>query len=776
MKKILLLWCMLLMVLAGTAQVTPEEEHDHDHEGHDHETHDEHTDHDHEEMIHGNVWILNDKGKQEGLESAIIIWKGTTDGTFSNKKGHFHIGHNESTDTLLVMFVGYATDTLIVPEETHELNITLKPATEMAAVNIIEEIEATRMHLRDAMLNQTMNEKELCKAACCSLSESFETNASIDASFTDAVTGTRQIKMLGLDGRYTQIMFDNIPTVRGLASIYGLSYLPGPWIREIAISKGVGSVVNGHESITGQINVAHKNNTMEEKAFINAYLGSAGRMELNGVFKKDVGDHWSSNLFLHGAQSTLRFDMNNDGFLDNPLFQNVVVRNEWQYTGKKGLRGEYAATYHNLQNTSGQYDYDPQDEIRKQLWGVNTNTERAELTAKTGYVFEKKDGMSLGSQVSGSYHHQTGNYGNRIYDGQQNNGRVNLLFASEYNESIKQTSGVSFVYDDYQERLDSMNFDRTEQTFGLFSEHTFDIKKKMSIIVGLRGDYHNIYGFFATPRLHARYSLSDNASIKASVGKGYRSPNLLMDNVGLFASNRTITIEPSQNGAPYGMKMEESVNIGLVYNQKFKLFHRDATLAIDAYRTQFQKQIVVDWETPTQISFYQLNGESYSNSVQVETQISPLKRLNVRAAYRWLEAKTQYKTELLMRPLIAQHRAFANLEYSTKEKDNGAKWMFDFTAKWLGKQRLPNTSTNPEGLQLASMSNDFWIFNAQVSRHFNKNFELYVGGENLGNYRQMHPIISADNPNSSYFDASLIYGPVFGAMGYVGVRWRIGKE
>jgi outer membrane receptor protein involved in Fe transport len=224
------------------------------------------------------------------------------------------------------------------------------------------------------------------------------------------------------------------------------------------------------------------------------------------------------------------------------------------------------------------------------------------------------------------------------------------------------------------------------------------------------------------------------------------------------------------------MKMEEAWNAGLVFTKKYKINHRDASLAIDLYHTLFEEQIVADWETPTVIKFYQLDGKSYSNSVQVETQWSPVRRMEMRLAYRWLEAKTQYGDELIMRPLIAQHRFFTNIEYSTKETEHGAKWMFDFTAKWLGKQRLPDTSTNPEGLQLNQYSNDYWIFNAQVSRHFNEHFELYVGGENLGNFFQTNPIISAQDPSSNYFDASMIWGPVFCRMGYVGLRWRIGEH
>ncbi|MFZ4784100.1 MAG: TonB-dependent receptor [Flavobacteriales bacterium] len=726
------------------------------------------------QMIHGNVYEQLPDGTLQGIPFVKVYWKGTFQGAEADENGHFHLKPSPN-DTLMINHLGYLPYEQVYRGE-EDLEIILQPSKQLDAVEIEQETGATKINLRDAQLSQTMTEKELCKAACCNLSESFETNASIDASFTDAITGTRQIKMLGLDGKYTQILFDNIPTVRGLASIYGLTYVPGPWVREIAISKGIGSVVSGFESITGQINVGHKGPEMKERAFINAYGGSQGRYEFNGVWNAEINHHWHNTFALHGAMAQQRFDMNKDGFLDNPLFKNLALRNEWSYVGHHGLRGNYTLSYHHLENVSGKLDYDPKDEIRAQLWGVNMTTDRYDFVGKTGYVWEEKDYQSIGSQVSLNYHDQRGNYGYRSYSGQQTTARANIMFASRYSESLKYTAGVSFNMDDYTERLDSLNFDRTEQTFGAYIEHTYNLEERLSVIVGLRGDIHNTYGFFFTPRLHARYSFTDQSSIKLAAGKGYRSPNLLMDHVGMFASNRDIQITSSDAGAPFGMKMEEAWNFGLAFMQRFKLNHREASIAIDVYHTRFEEQIVADWETPTVIKFYQLDGQSYSNSVQVEMQWSPVKRLEWRLAYRWLDAKTTYGNELLTRPLIAQHRFFTNIAYSTKEKDNEAKWMFDITAKWLDQQRLPLTATNPEGLQLGENSSAYWLFNAQISRHFNDRFEVYVGGENLANFFQKTPIISAEDPSSSYFDASLIWGPVFGRMGYVGLRWRIGEH
>lgn len=718
--------------------------------------------------------VVSDASSGQKLPGAIVRWLHSTNAVLTDASGVFSIERTTASDSLEIILVGYITKQVAAIDGP--MNISLQEiGLETSVVNVESEQSAKRINTLDAVKFETMSEKELCKAACCSLSESFETNASVDASFTDAITGTRQIKMLGLDGRYTQISFDNIPSVRGLSTIYGLSYLPGPWINEISISKGAGSVTAGYESMTGQINVANKSSEMKERVFINAYAGSQGRFEVNTLLRQPVGKSWSSMWMAHASSAQLRFDMNKDGFLDNPLFRNLLLRNEWSLRPQNSnWRGEYAASYSTHSNVSGKQDYDPKDEVRSQLWGVHVNTQRAEASAKTGYVFNASGTKSFGSQLSAAWHNQSGVYGFRPYQGKQQNVRANLLFASELSESIKQTSGVSMVHDTYIEQLAAANFNRHETVVGAFSEWAFNVKKKLLIMPGVRVDYSNVYGAFFTPRLHVRYSVTEKSTLKLAAGKGYRSPVLLMDNVGMFASNRTIRIDSTGKGL-FGLPMESAWNFGLVWIQKFKINSRDASLTIDAYRTVFENQVVVDWETPREVQFYALDGKSFSNSVQAEVMASPIRRFEVRLAYRWLEAFTDYRQGQLFKPLVAKHRFFVNLAFSTKEKDNGAKWMFDATARWLGGQRLPQTTDNPENLRLPANVPGYWIMNAQISRHFNKSFEFYIGGENLTNFFISNPIISAQDPSSPSFDASMVWGPVFGRMGYVGLRWRIGQ-
>jgi outer membrane receptor for ferrienterochelin and colicins len=730
---------------------------------------------------------------------ATVVWLGTTLGSVTDAQGHFEITKPQNASAVIFSYVGYQTDTVAIAGQV-VLNHKMLQTAEGPTVIIDGTIPATHITGRNPQLFQVLGEKELCKAACCNLSESFETNASIDAGFADAITGTRQIKMLGLDGKYTQMMFDNMPAVRGLASTYGLTYVPGTWVKNIYIAKGVGSVLGGFESITGQINVAYKNPDNAEYLAINGYGGTGGRMELNLIWnpgaerttkkKEEMSDAPKVRLhpvFLaHGAISQLRTDHNGDGFLDNPLFKNIILRNEWHLETKGGLGGQYSAGYLHINNVSGKLNYDPLDEIRSQLWGVNVTTDRYDVTAKTGYVFPNKSWKSFGSQLSGSMHTQKGNYGFRHYNGKQLSARANLLFATRIkNDNHKITSGASYLFDDYTERLyfnefppislNSLSLNRIEKVAGVFSEYTWNMKEKLVAIVGARIDYHNIYKFLFTPRLHVRYSITEMTTVKFLAGKGYRTPSLLMDNVGILASNRNIILQGNNANGLFGMDMEEAWNTGMLFTHKFKLNHREAVLSADVYRTQFLNQVVMDIETASVVRFYNLNGKSYSNSAQVEMQWSPIKRLEWRLAYRWLDAKTQYDSLLLDRPLLNKHRAFTNLAYATKEKNNGAHWRFDATLSWVNKKRLPAAGhfTDHSMPHASTYSDPFFQLHAQVTYAFKKGMELYIGGENLTNFVIHDAIVLSENPQSEYFDGSLVWGPVFGRMGYVGFRWII---
>lgn len=618
--------------------------------------------------------------------------------------------------------------------------------------------------------------KELLKAACCNLAESFETNPSIDVSFSDALTGTKQIKMLGLTSPYLMITEENIPSVRGASQAYGLSFTPGTWVESIQITKGAGSVVNGYESISGQINSELIKPINDIPFFLNVYGSSDSRFESNTHFNKKISDKWSSSLFLHGNTRLAKNDMNNDGFLDNPLAKQINLLNRYQYyDAEKGWVSFINFRYMNDKKQTGELSFDPEkDKGTTNYWGSEINTERLDVSTKVGYVFKDLPYQSIGFQNAFDSHNQQSYFGLNQYNIKQSSYYSNLIFNSIINNTMNKFAvGLNFTYDKYQEFVNVNDYSRIDNSVGAFFEYTYDNADDFSIILGGRIDNHNRLRTFLTPRLHVRYNPWEKGVLRFSMGRGKRSANIFAENQQLFASSRTFDVLGS-NGKIYGLNPEIAWNYGLSFAQKFMLFGKSANVGLDFYRTAFQNQVVVDvFQSPQQVLFYDLKGKSVANSLQLEFNYEILDHFNFRSAYKFYDVRMDYILGNFQKPLQAKYRFFGNLEYETHIKEKGEQWKFDYTFNWIGKQQLPNTESNPMNERLPKFSPSYSLMNAQITRTFSATFEIYLGGENIGNYTQKKVILGSNYPFDTNFDTSIVYAPVFGQMYYAGLRFKI---
>lgn len=641
-------------------------------------------------------------------------------------------------------------------------------------------VQATQKGLKKSIKGTSnttiVSSKELLKAACCNLAESFETNPSIDVNFSDALTGTKQIKMLGLTSPYIMITEENIPSVRGASQAYGLSFTPGTWVESIQITKGAGSVVNGYESISGQINTELLKPMKDIPFFLNAYGSTDSRFELNTHFNKKLSEKWATSLFVHGNARVAKNDMNDDGFLDNPLGKQFNIANRWQYTdAQTGWVSFLNFRFMKDEKQTGQLDFEPdRDKFTTNYWGSEINTERFDFASKVGYVWASMPFQSIGFQNAFSNHIQQSYFGFNQYDIHQQSYYSNLIFNSIINNTMhKFATGLNFTYDKYSEFVNLNDVSRIDSSVGTFFEYTFDNNDKFSAVLGARIDYHNRLGLFFTPRLHAKYIPWEKGVLRFSAGRGKRAANIFAENQQYFASSRTISILDS-DGKIYGLNPEIAWNYGVSFTQNFQLFGKKADVTLDFYRTDFQNQVVVDvMQSPQYVLFYDLKGKSFANSLQVDFNYEILKHFNLRSAYKYYDISTDYLSGNFQRPLQAKHRIFANLEYETHQKENGSQWKFDFTTNWLGKQQLPNTKTNAAADSFPEFSPSFAVMNAQITKVFSKTFEIYIGGENIGNYRQSKAVLGSDNPFGTNFDTSIVYAPIFGQMYYAGLRFKI---
>ena len=709
-----------------------------------------------------------------GVAGATINWLNTNIGAITNEKGWFTIPFKREYKKLVISYIGYKTDTIIVRDLTpiHHF-ITLE--NELKEITIRSKRDAVQKSLFATANTFTVNNDELLKAACCNLAESFETNPSIDVSFSDALTGTRQIQMLGLKSPYLQIMQENIPSIRGAAQAFGLTFTPGTWVESIQITKGAGSVVNGFESISGQINAELVKPFSDNKFFLNTYSSLNGRLELNTHFNRRVSEKWQSGLYIHGNYRGEKFDKNKDNFIDVPLANQINVMNRWQYTdAQNGWVSFINIRFLNDEKQTGEINFNPTlDKGNTNSWGSEIDTKRFETSLKLGYVFPEIPYQSVGLQLAYSNHRQDSYFGLNVYDIKHESLYSNLLFNSIIGDTrSKFKTGINFTYDKYNELVNTTNYKRKENSLGVFFEYAFDNLEDFSLTAGVRVDTHNLLGTFITPRLHLRYAPWENGVFRASAGRGKRSANIFAENQQLFASSRKIDID-AVGGNIYGLNPEIAWNYGVSYLQKFNLFNKKGDITFDFYKTDFSNQVVVDWENPQAVSFYNLNGKSIANNFQLELNYELAKNLNLRTAFKYFDISTDYKTGKLQKPLQPNNRFFVNISYETATKENGSQWKLDLTFNNIGEQRLPNTATNPTQYQLPINSERYSLLNSQITKVFSNTFEIYAGVENFTNVQQVNPILGSENPFGPNFDSTIVYSPIFGRAIYAGLRFKI---
>ena len=724
--------------------------------------------------IKGMVMELNTQKQHIPLLGANVFWLNTSIGAITSEDGTFKLPYEPSYKKLVISYIGFKTDTLSVdsPKMIHHL---LQASDDLGEVTVSVRKKSSATSFLSSQNISTISSKELLKAACCNLSESFETNPSIDVNFTDAISGTKQIKMLGLTSPYILITTENIPSIRGASQAYGLSFIPGTWVESIQITKGAGSVVNGFESIAGQINAELVKPTTDNRVFVNAYGSLNGRTELNTHFNTILSDKWSTGLYVHANNRSQKFDRNNDSFLDMPLAKQLNIMNRWQYSNlQKGLISFLNVRYLTDEKQAGQLDFNPEtDRLSNTVWGSEITTKRFEVSAKFGYVNPEIPYQSLGLQLSYSDHDQTSYFGLNQYDIRHKSVYSNLVYNSIISDSRhKIKTGLNATYDDYNEKVNSELYDRDERSIGGFFEYSFDNLEALNLTAGFRVDHHNLLGTFITPRVHARYTPWEKSALRVSFGRGKRAANIFAENQKLFSTSRAINIQ-STGGNIYGLEPEIAWNYGVSFLQGFQLFDRKADLTLDFYRTDFQNQVVVDYENPYEVNFYNLEGSSFANSFQAEFSLNILERLDLKTAYKFYDVKTQYKSGKLKKPLTSQHRVFANLSFETPKTDKGGVWKFDTTFNWFGKQRFSSTASSPEAYKMPAYSPTISTLNAQITKVFSDSFELYVGAENITNATQKNPILSSENPFGSNFDTTFVYGPIFGSTYYTGLRYKL---
>ncbi len=707
-------------------------------------------------QIEGKVLELLKDGNVVPVFGANVYWEGTNVGTTTDIKGVYYIDEVISFPAnLSVSYVGYTFDNKEILDGKYIFYLT--PSVDLKEVQVKGKQNTTKISIIEPLNVQTLSTGEIEKAACCNLSECFETNNTVDVNYSNAVSGLKRIKMLGLDGNYIQITSELIPLIRGLQRSYGLAYTPGGWIESIQIIKGSGSVVNGYESLTGQINVEYfKPEEDVDKLNWNVYINDVGKLENNLILTKKKGN-WRSNVFTHFSYFDREIDHLDDKFLDMPKFKQFGFLNRWKYYGSEKYRFEVNIRAIMEGRESGQITNNIQI---PNPYLVNVDNKIFNLYSKLGKVIDSD--RSVGSQTSLTFHNQVAQFGDNLYSGVQESFSVNIISQNQINQKNLFKYGSSYFADRFNESFNGnitepINLKkRVDLVFGLFSEYQYN-NEKINIISGLRADYYNIQDkIYYSPRINMKYTASDRTAIRFSSGRAFRISNIFIDNMHYLSSSRQVIIGDD-------IKPEIGWNTGLNFSYCFYFANNEGTLNVDIYRTVFENQIIVDIEDKDELFFDNLNGNSYANTFQIDLDYSVLSNLNMRLSYKKNNSISTFNGVEKTLPLQPQEKALLNFSYENISK----KWFFDITANYIGSSRIPDNI-----MSVDDFSESFLLFNSQVTYKWNNN-DVYIGAENIANYTQSNPIIDAESPFGDNFDASLVWGPVMGRGIYLGIRYRL---
>lgn len=704
-----------------------------------------------------NGKVLDPQNK--AIDGASVYWINSNQSVLTDAKGNFEIDSAGIYDKRLVIKnIGFLTDTFSSFNKKN--NFILNRTVTLKDAEVVFERSGTMISM-NPIKTEIITIKELKKAACCNLGESFETNATVDVTYKDALTGSKELQVLGLSGSYIQLLTENAPQISGLGLTYGLNGIPGTQIEAINIVKGPGSVIFGPESMSGMINVDLKDPEKADQWFVNGYLDENFRREINIDNATRINNELSTFTSFHIDDMTAKIDENGDTFLDMPLVRNINALSKWKFNNQRGLMSQLSFKYLNEQRMSGQknFDYD-RSYADMSSWGQKIKTNRYEIYGRTGYVIPTARYQSIGFQYSFVYHDQSGFYGIRKYLANQNLLNLRLIYNTEIANKHSVNIGMSFKNEIINERFDSLLLDRSEHTPGLFIEDTYKINPRLTFIAGYRADYI-ASKWYHTPRANFKYSIDDETDLRVSAGYGIRLPHILAENPALLVSSKPFVIQGN-------IEAEQSINYGINLHKSFTVFYRKGNVGFDLYRTEFKNRLRIDLDKdPLSVYVYNLNNGSYSNTFQAEFSYKILKTVELKFAYKYLDVQSKFNGAYIRDPYIANHRYLTTFSYESFDR----KWRANVGFNIVGRKRLPKVHPHFDTSNLPLNSPTYTIINTQITRVFN-NWEVYLGAENLFDFKQMTHLLGADDPYGQYFDAAYIWGPMDGRRVYIGFRYK----
>lgn len=715
--------------------------------------------------------------KHVSLIGANVYWEDSKIGTTTDSEGKFEISTKGITNkNLIASYVGHTPDTVLVKNQKFVMIHLTENATS-EAINVVAEKPGIIISNSSAIKTEQITQTELTKAACCDLAGAFETQITVQPQTTNVITNSKELRLLGLSGVYNQVLVDGFPMIMGLSYTYGISSIPGPLVDNIFVSKGANSVLQGFEGISGQINVITKERFNSDKLLVNLYMNSFMEKQLNANYTFKTGD-WSNVTSFHTTQPADKFDKDQDNFLDVPQITRYSLFNKWSLGDEHqvGWNSKISLRYLNEKRVGGQTTYNANtDKGSTSVYGQSVDINQPEISARLGYRMDETHNFSV--FASGFYQDQKSVFGTVDYKANQTNMYGNIQYERNYSDHTLKT-GASIRYMNLNEnvgftenslgRTYAGEYLKKETIPGVFAENTMNFfDDTFTWIAGVRADNHNQFGTIFTPRTLLKYNATENTTLRANIGTGWRTTNLFSENINLLVSSRDIVFAEA-------MKPEKALNYGFSFTQNFNTEAEDVIghFMVDFYRIEFQNQIFPDYDSdPTKAIIENFEDPSISNGLQLEFFVKLWDQVEFKAGYTYLDVYRVVDGVNEQLPFNAKHKFLTTFSYKPLSKE----YHFDVNLHWFGQQRLPITDSNPVEYQRPDFSESYFVINPQFTYSF-EFFDVYLGCENLLDYRQERPIISWENPFGPYFDTSSVWGPTKGREIYVGITYRLPNE
>lgn len=694
------------------------------------------------------------------LVGVAVYWPYHQDGVTTNEEGFFELPFYPNA-YLVVSYIGYQQDSIYITQNNF-ISHQLQP--DLAFSDVEVESKRVGIYTNDGIVKENViTQDELKKAACCDLSGCFETEATVQPQVTNMITQSKELRMLGLAGVYNQVLFEGLPGfVNGLSYTYGLSTYPGPLIQNIFVAQGANSVIQGHEGMSGQINLEVRMPDTNE-LFLNTYVNSFGEQQYNVQYAATKGN-WKSMTAVHWARPGGRFDHEGDGFMNVPLISRQVFfhQSAFDYDQGEVLAG---LRFSRENRVGGQIDYEP-DEHKggREVYGQYIDYLQPEMWLK--WTHQLGESWQLNYHWGGQYHQQDANFGLRKYEAEQWGQYHRLGFTLDKKRSQLRLGG-SFRHFQINESVDNILFhlpvppsenplkiQRTDQILGAYAEYEYDlVAEKLSVMGGYRIDHHQDFGAFGVPRLLVKWNSWKNADFRFSAGRSWRIPNVLSENVFLLAGNRNLYFQET-------ILPEEAWTWGVNYTQDFEVMGQAWSLGADFYQVLFSRQFFPDMDRRQNAAFINNGGgAAQSNSLHLHWSAAWSDRIATRLSYTYLDVYTTIDGEKRTLPFNHEHKLLGVVSYQPLHEN----WQLDVNVHWYGEQRLPDLKDE------RAFSEPFTLLNAQFSYDF-KWLEVYTGVENILDFRQNFPIRSWEQPFGPLFDPSYTWGPTRGREFYLGLR------